>query len=77
MILSTLTDYKPLTAGEKFKLATQDSFDRGTVALASNSCTQIRLGGESHPHASRGHGPSGGRIERNCGAALPLHLNRE
>jgi hypothetical protein len=30
----SLTDYQPLTAGEKFKIATQDSFDRGTVALA-------------------------------------------
>jgi hypothetical protein len=30
----TLKDYKPITAGEKFKIATQDSFDRGTVAMA-------------------------------------------
>ena len=27
--------YKPLTSGEKFKLATEDAFDRGTVGLAA------------------------------------------
>ena len=31
----TLKDYKPLTAGEKFKIASQDAFDRGSVALAA------------------------------------------
>lgn len=30
----TLHPYEPLTAEEKFKIAAQDSFDRGTVALA-------------------------------------------
>jgi hypothetical protein len=30
----SLQPYKPLTPEEKFKIATQDSFDRGTVALA-------------------------------------------
>jgi hypothetical protein len=30
----TLHPYKPLTPREKFKIATEDSFDRGTVALA-------------------------------------------
>jgi len=29
----SLAEYKPLSAGEKFKIATLDSFDRGTVAL--------------------------------------------
>jgi hypothetical protein len=29
----TLKEYKPLTPGQKFKIATLDSFDRGTVAL--------------------------------------------
>src|SRR5229473_3520506 len=28
-------NYKPLTTGEKFKLASEDAFDRGTVALAA------------------------------------------
>jgi hypothetical protein len=31
----TLDNYEPLTTGEKFKLASQDAFDRGTVALAA------------------------------------------
>jgi hypothetical protein len=30
----SLTDYEPLTTSQKFKLASEDSFDRGTVALA-------------------------------------------
>jgi hypothetical protein len=31
----TLTDYKPITPKEKFKIASDDSFDRGTVVLAA------------------------------------------
>ena len=31
----SLTDYEPLTTTQKFKLASEDSFDRGTVALAA------------------------------------------
>jgi hypothetical protein len=31
----TLKDYKPLTVGEKFKIASQDAFDRGSVVLAA------------------------------------------
>jgi hypothetical protein len=31
----SLTDYKPLTVGEKFHVAAQDSWDRGTLALAA------------------------------------------
>ena len=31
----TLKDYKPIATREKFKLASQDSFDRGTVVLAA------------------------------------------
>jgi hypothetical protein len=31
----TLVPYKPLRAGEKFKLAAQDAFDRGTFLLAA------------------------------------------
>jgi hypothetical protein len=30
----TLTNYQPITPKEKFKIATDDSFDRGTVVLA-------------------------------------------
>jgi hypothetical protein len=29
-----LAEYKPLTTGEKFKIASQDAFDRGTIGLA-------------------------------------------
>jgi hypothetical protein len=32
---STLHNYQPLTTGEKFKIASQDAFDRGTVVLAA------------------------------------------
>jgi hypothetical protein len=31
----TLAEYKPISAREKFRIAAQDSFDRGTVALAA------------------------------------------
>jgi hypothetical protein len=31
----TLQNYMPLTAGEKFKIASEDAFDRGTVVLAA------------------------------------------
>lgn len=31
----TLREYKPITPGEKFHIAVQDSFDRGTVILAA------------------------------------------
>jgi hypothetical protein len=31
----TLKDYKPIANKEKFKLATQDSFDRGTIILSA------------------------------------------
>jgi len=31
----SLVNYQPLSAKEKFKIATQDSFDRGTVILAA------------------------------------------
>jgi hypothetical protein len=31
----SLTEYKPLSVREKFSIAAQDSFDRGTIALAA------------------------------------------
>jgi hypothetical protein len=40
---ATLKDYKPLTAGEKFKIASQDAFDRGSVALAAAFAGQGQL----------------------------------
>jgi hypothetical protein len=32
---ATLKDYKPISAKEKFKIASQDSFDRGTIVLGA------------------------------------------
>ena len=52
----SLQEYKPLTAAEKFKIASQDSFDRGTVALAA------LFGGESqltNQNRSFGQGAAG------------------
>ena len=39
----TLADYKPLTAKEKFKIAFDDSFDRGTVVLAAAFAGEAQL----------------------------------
>lgn len=39
----SLKDYKPLTTKEKFKIASQDSFDRGTVALAALFAGEAQL----------------------------------
>jgi hypothetical protein len=39
----SLTDYEPLTSRDKFKIATQDSFDRGTVVLAAAFAGQSQL----------------------------------
>jgi hypothetical protein len=52
----TLQEYKPITPKEKFKIATQDSFDRGTVLLAALFAGQAHLT-KSSP--SFGQGPSG------------------
>jgi len=39
----SLTNYKPISAREKFVIATQDSFDRGTVILAAVFAGQAQL----------------------------------
>jgi len=52
----SLQSYEPLTPGEKFKIATEDSFDRGTIALAA------LFGGEgqlSNSNRSFGQGAAG------------------
>jgi hypothetical protein len=55
----TLAEYKPLTPSQKFHIATLDSFDRGTVALAaafagegqlSNSNRSFGQGAEGYAH---------------------------
>lgn len=49
----TLAQYEPLTPREKFKIASQDSFDRGTVALAAAFAGEAQL---SNANPSFGHG---------------------
>jgi hypothetical protein len=52
----SLQNYEPLSTKEKFKLASQDAFDRGTVALAA------LFGGKgllTNSNASFGHGVAG------------------
>jgi hypothetical protein len=51
-----LQSYEPLTPGEKFKIATQDSFDRGTVALAALFGGQNQL---TNSNRSFGQGAAG------------------
>lgn len=53
---ATLKDYKPLTPKEKFKIATQDSFDRGTVVLAALFAGQNQW---SNDNPSYGQGVEG------------------
>lgn len=60
----SLTNYEPLTAGEKFKLATEDSFDRGTVALAALFAGEAQL-----TNANRSFGQGGAGFGRYFGAA--------
>lgn len=52
----TLKDYKPLTPREKFKIAAEDSFDRGTVALAALFAGQSQL---SNDNRAFGQGVAG------------------
>jgi hypothetical protein len=52
----SLTEYKPLTPGAKFVIATQDSFDRGTVVLAAAFAGQAQL---TNSNRSFGQGAAG------------------
>jgi hypothetical protein len=52
----SLTVYKPLTPGEKFVIATQDSFDRGTVILAALFAGEAQL---TNSNRSFGQGAAG------------------
>lgn len=52
----TLHPYKPLTPEEKFKIATEDSFDRGTVALAVLFAGEAQL---TNATPAFGHGVKG------------------
>jgi hypothetical protein len=60
----TLQNYEPLTTREKFKLASQDAFDRGTFALAALFAGEGQL---SNSNRSFGQGAAG--YARYFGAA--------
>jgi hypothetical protein len=60
----SLQNYEPLTTREKFKIATEDSFDRGTVILAAF------FGGEGQlTNANRSFGQGGAGFARYFGAS--------
>jgi hypothetical protein len=60
----SLQNYEPLTNGEKFKIASEDAFDRGTVGLA------VLFGGESQlTNSNRAFGQGGAGFGRYTGAA--------
>jgi hypothetical protein len=52
----TLQNYEPLSTSQKFKLASQDAFDRGTVALAALFAGQGQL---TNSNRSFGQGAAG------------------
>jgi hypothetical protein len=52
----SLTEYKPISAREKFVIASQDSFDRGTVMLAAAFAGQAQL---TNANRSFGQGAAG------------------
>jgi hypothetical protein len=60
----SLADYKPITPKEKFKIAAQDSFDRGTFVMAAAFAGQADL---SKAEPSYGTGMAG--YSRYLGAA--------
>lgn len=60
----SLQNYKPLTSREKFKIASEDASDRGTVGLAA------LFGGEGQfANANRSFGQGGAGFGRYFGAA--------
>jgi hypothetical protein len=60
----SLQSYEPLTPGEKFKIASQDSFDRGTIVLA------LLFGGEGQlTNANRSFGQGAAGFGRYVGAS--------
>jgi hypothetical protein len=61
---SSLKNYEPLTSREKFKIASQDAFDRGTVGLAA------LFGGEGQlTNANRSFGQGAPGFARYFGAS--------
>jgi len=60
----SLLNYTPLTNTEKFKIASQDAFDRGTIGLAA------LLGGEAQlTNSNRAFGQGGAGFGRYLGAS--------
>jgi len=45
----TLEEYKPISPKEKFKIASEDSFDRGTVALAAAFAGEAQISDATRP----------------------------
>jgi hypothetical protein len=61
---ASLQHYEPLTSGEKFKIASQDAFDRGTVGLA------LLFGGEGQlTNSNPAFGQGGRGFSKYSGAA--------
>lgn len=58
------TNYEPLASGEKFKIASEDAFDRGTVALGALFGAEAQL-----TNANRSFGQGGAGFGRYFGAA--------
>lgn len=54
----SLANYKPLTTSQKFKMASQDAFDRGTFLLAAASAGEAQLT-QSNPRFGDGVGAYG------------------
>src|SRR5579864_575827 len=54
----SLQNYEPLTSRQKFKIASEDSFDRGTVALAAlfGGFGQLTNSNQSFGHGAAGYG---------------------
>jgi hypothetical protein len=52
----SLTPYQPITVREKFRIATEDSFDRGTVVLAAAFAGEAQL---TNANRSFGQGAAG------------------
>jgi len=61
---ASLLNYKPLTTSEKFKIASEDAFDRGTIGLAALFAGESQL-----TNANRSFGQGGAGYGRYFGAA--------
>jgi hypothetical protein len=60
----SLTNYEPLKISEKFKVASEDAFDRGTVGLAAMFGAEAQL-----TNQNRAFGQGGAGFARYFGAA--------